>query len=181
MTRQERAFELRKRGYTYSDIADIVGWDSATAMRFFSDPAVKQLLDEAKALELQGVSEELTKKSELDTLDDRLAAVEHRSISRMFDGLATSDINDARRVFESVGHRRTELAKQTGVHQSEHEKNMGRAVVININTAVAARMTKNEFNQITEVDGRTLKSLDRDSIKSLTSDPILDKIESSLT
>lgn len=183
MTKQERAFELKKRGYSNQDIADIVGWDLIIVTNFFKDEEVRTMLSIEKENEFNTSAppqDEISKGVEIETLDDRLAATEHRSIGVLLEGLKTANINDARRVFESVGRRRTELAKQTGSHKGDQEKNMGRAVVININAAVAAKLVKNDFNQITEVNGRVLQTLDRDKIKDLTKVEALDMIEASL-
>lgn len=179
MTRQERAVELKKRGYATKDIAMMVGWDLSTATKFFSSPEVIELITLIRAEEVEAEKEN-TKSEEIESLDDRLAALEHRAIGDMFDKIAAADINSTVRVFESVGKRRTELAKQTGAHVGEHEKNMGRAVVVNINTAVRDKMIRNEHNQIVQVDGRVLQTLSRDKIMELTSVPALDMIEASL-
>lgn len=179
MTRQERAVELKKRGYSTKDIASIVGWDVSTATQFFANPDMVELIKLLRAEEAAGETEN-TKAEEIETLDDRLAALEHRAIGDMFDKIAAADINATVRVFESVGKRRTELAKQTGAHVGDREKDMGRAVVININSAVRNKMVKNEHNQIVEVDGRALRTLGREDILKLTSVSALDKIEASL-
>ncbi len=182
MTRQERAFELKKRGYSPKEIAELVGWDLATCMRFLNSESVKELLTLVKEensnvdLDKSGV---ITKDDELDNLDDRLAIVEHKAISSIIDGLSMANIRDSTRVFEMIGRRRTELAKQAGTHKGE-QAGANRAVSVVINQTVMAKLVKNNQNQIIEVDGRELRTLNRDSIKELTNGHVLDRIESSL-
>lgn len=195
MTRQERAIELRKRGYSPTDIAHIVGWDPTTALRFFSDPEIKSLIQIEVAVEIDPasvdpkVNEDLTPRKELDNLDDRLASLENAAITNMFSNMKSASIMEANKVFDAVARRRTELAKQTGTHVGAgHEKDMGRVVVIDMNSFVADRLRKaalqiNDFKQVTEVDGRALQTMDRHNINQLieqtTKVNSLDAIEAS--
>lgn len=193
MTRQERAIELRKRGYTPTDIAHIVGWDVSTALRFFQDADVQALIRYEVQDEITPTSalanEPLTAKKELDNLEDRLSALEHSAITSMFGGIKNASLMEANKVFEAIGRRRTELAKQTGTHEGvKGEKDMGRVVVIDMNSFVADRLRKaalqiNDFKQVTEVDGRALQTMDRHNINQLieqtTKVNSLDAIEAS--
>lgn len=177
MTRQERAIELRKRGYSPADIAHIIGWDVSTALRFFQDEDVQALIKYEVEDEITPTSamanEPLTAKKELDNLEDRLSALEHSAITTMFGGIKNASLMEANKVFEAIGRRRTELAKQTGTHEGvKGEKDMGRVVVIDLNSYVAEKLKRaalqiNDFNQVTEVDGRALCTMDRTAITTL--------------